>query len=85
LRVQINTAEQLICFLPALWLFSMTLSPVWGAALGGLWLFGRIVYAIGYYQAANKRGSGFAIASIATGCLLFGSVVGIGLQLLKSV
>lgn len=85
LRVQLNTSEQLICFLPALWLFAMTLSPTWGAALGGLWIFGRIAYAVGYFKEANKRVFGFAITSIATGCLLLGSVVGIGLQLFKSM
>ena len=32
-RVQQNMLEQLIVFLPSLWLFSLTLSPLVGAAL----------------------------------------------------
>src|SRR5262245_10618248 len=65
LRVQLNTSEQLVIYLPALWIFSMVVSPVWGAALGGLWIFGRIVYAVGYFKAADKRGPGFAITAMA--------------------
>ena len=48
LRVQQNTLEQLIIFLPALWIFSLFISPVWGSALGAVWILGRILYAWGY-------------------------------------
>lgn len=84
LRVQMNTLEQLVAFLPALWLFSMTVSSKWGAVLGGVWILGRVVYAIGYYQAAGRRSAGFAITQLATMTLLLGSLVGIGLQIVKS-
>lgn len=81
IRVQQNTLEQLILFLPLLWLFSIYLSPLWGAVVGSIWIVGRAVYAWGYYQAAEKRGPGFAIGSLSTMVLLLGSLVGIGLQL----
>ena len=84
-RVQQNTAEQLLIYLPVLWIFSTVIGPVWGAALGGVWILGRIVYAVGYYKAANKRGPGFAITSLATLGLLLGSAVGIVLQLMKTM
>ena len=83
LRVQANTLEQIIVFLPSLWLFSMMVSALWGAALGGVWILGRIVYAIGYFQAAEKRGVGFAITQVGTAGLLLGSLIGVGLQLMK--
>ncbi|MEA5517391.1 MAPEG family protein [Limnoraphis robusta] len=76
-RVQQNTLEQLVLFLPALWLFSEFISPTWGASLGAIWIIGRIVYAWGYYQAAEKRRLGFAIASLSLLTLLGGSLVGI--------
>ncbi|MCG5058047.1 MAG: MAPEG family protein [Limnoraphis sp. WC205] len=76
-RVQQNTLEQLVLFLPALWLFSEFISPTWGASLGAIWIIGRIVYAWGYYQAAEKRFLGFAIASLSVLTLLGGSLVGI--------
>jgi glutathione S-transferase len=82
-RVQQNTLEQLILFLPALWIFANFVSPIAASILGTIWIIGRIVYAWGYYQAAEKRGTGFAISTLATMVLLLGSLVGIGQQLLK--
>ncbi|NJK28823.1 MAG: MAPEG family protein, partial [Acaryochloris sp. SU_5_25] len=41
LRVQQNMLEQLIFFLPALWIFCWYLNPLWGAGLGSLWVVGR--------------------------------------------
>jgi len=80
-RVQQNTLEQLVFFLPALWLFSVYVNPFWGAGLGVVWLVGRIIYAWGYYQAAEKRIAGFAISSLSGIGLLLGALVGIGLKI----
>ncbi|EAW34084.1 MAPEG family protein [Lyngbya sp. PCC 8106] len=82
-RVQQNTLEQLALFLPALWLFSEFISPVWGASIGAVWVVGRIIYAWGYYQAAEKRTLGFAIGSLTLLTLLGGSLVGIILPLVQ--
>jgi glutathione S-transferase len=79
-RVQQNTLEQLVFFLPALWLFSVYVSPLWGAVLGAVWLVGRIIFAWGYYQAAEKRVAGFAISTLSGLGLVLGSLVGIGLK-----
>lgn len=76
-RVQQNTLEQLVLFLPTLWLFSEWVSPIWAAGLGAVWVIGRILYAWGYYQAAEKRTMGFAISSLVTFTLLGGAIVGI--------
>lgn len=81
LRVQQNTLEQLILFLPALWLFSLFLNSVVGAAIGTVWLVGRGLYAWGYYQAAEKRMPGFMISVFAIVLLLIGSLVGTVLSL----
>jgi uncharacterized membrane protein YecN with MAPEG domain len=77
LRVQQNTLEQMILFLPALWLFCLYLNPLWGSILGAIWLVGRVVYAWGYYVAAEKRFIGFGISSLATLALLLGGLVSI--------
>src|SRR5690606_25381261 len=37
-RVQMNTQESLLLFLPALWLFSQYVSPLWGGIIGVVWL-----------------------------------------------
>jgi glutathione S-transferase len=77
LRVQQNTLEQMVFFLPALWLFSFYVNPLWGAGIGAVWVLGRIIYAWGYYQAAEKRGIGFAISSMSGIVLLLGAIAGI--------
>lgn len=84
LRVQQNMLEQLILFLPALWLFSFYISPLWGAIIGAVWVVGRVIYAWGYYQSAEKRIPGFALSSLSTMALLIGSLVGIILFLINS-
>jgi uncharacterized membrane protein YecN with MAPEG domain len=85
LRVQQNTIEQMLMFLPALWIFSNYVSSMWGAILGSIWIIGRIVYAIGYYQAAEKRGLGFGITSLSTLVLLVGALVGVSLSIGNSL
>ena len=85
LRVQQNTSEQIIIFLPALWIFAQFIQPTAAAIIGAIWIVGRILYAWGYYQAAEKRGPGFGISFLATVILLLGSLGGIGMQLLKSI
>ncbi|MBO9997936.1 MAG: MAPEG family protein [Cyanobacteria bacterium SID2] len=76
-RVQQNTTEQLVLFLPILWIFSIFVSEFWGAILGSIWVVGRILYAWGYYQATEKRMPGFGMSSFATTILLAGSLVGV--------
>ncbi len=83
LRVQQNTLEQLIFFLPSLWLFSFYVNPLWGAIIGAVWVVGRIVYAWGYYQAAEKRTLGFGISSLSGMFLLIGAIIGIVTKLVS--
>ncbi|MCB9641347.1 MAG: MAPEG family protein [Myxococcales bacterium] len=76
-RVQQNTVEQLVFFVPALWLFSFYVSPMWGGILGGVWALGRFIYAQGYYAEAKKRGPGFAISSLTGVVLWVGALINI--------
>src|SRR6185312_14968571 len=76
-RVQMNTLEWMPVFLPALWLFAIYVSDAIAAALGVVWIIGRILYMIGYAKAANKRGPGFAVQASATIILWIGATIGI--------
>ena len=65
-RVQMNTLEWMPMFLPSLWLFAIYVSDPIAAAIGLVWIVGRILYIVSYSQAANKRGPGFGIQASAT-------------------
>jgi len=73
-RVQMNTLEWMPIFLPSLWLFALSISDIGAAALGLVWIAGRVLYMTGYSQAANKRGTGFGIQALAAGILLSGAL-----------
>lgn len=75
-RVQQNTLEQLVLFLPSLWLFALLVSDRWAGIGGFVWVVGRILYATGYARAAEKRSAGFGIAILANLALLVGALVG---------
>ena len=77
LRVQHNTLELLVVFLPALWLFGLFLNPPWGAGLGALFILGRALYAWGYIRAPEKRELGALVSFAAVGALLVGAGVGV--------
>jgi glutathione S-transferase len=83
-RVQVNTVEQLIGFLPALWLFAHYVSPSWASVLGTVWIVGRAFYAIGYYRAAEKRSVGFGIGMFAFVALWLGAAWGVVKVLLQA-
>jgi len=73
-RVQANTLEGLIVFLPSLWLFAIYTGWEWvAAALGLIWIVGRILYTTGYAKEAGARSLGFGVQILATLVLLLGS------------
>ena len=75
-RVQMNTLEQLIIFLPALWMFANFASASIGAGVGAVFLVGRLLYAAGYVSDPKKRGTGFLLGFVANVVLVLGSLGG---------
>ncbi|HXP97615.1 MAG TPA: MAPEG family protein [Telmatospirillum sp.] len=73
-RVQMNTVEQLVVFLPVLWLCAVWVGDGFAATAGLLWSIGRILYARGYYAAAEKRGPGFGLSALATIVMLLATL-----------
>ena len=73
IRVHYNTLEWLPPFLAGLWLFAIYWNDLIAAALGVVWIVGRIVYALGYVADPRKREAGFMIQLAATAVLLFGA------------
>ncbi|MFL5295433.1 MAG: MAPEG family protein [Phenylobacterium sp.] len=74
IRAHYNTLEWLPIFLVSLWLFAVYWSPLVGAAIGAVWVVGRVIYALGYYSDAARRAPGFLIQSLAVAVLLFGAL-----------
>jgi glutathione S-transferase len=81
LRVQQNTLEQFVFFLPAFWLAVLFSSPAWASVLGFVWVGARIAYGVGYLQAPEKRGPGFGLAFLASFALWVMAAVGVLLAL----
>jgi glutathione S-transferase len=73
-RVQMNTLEWMPIFLPSLWLFAIYIGDGIAAAIGVVWIVGRILYMTAYVQAANKRGLGFGIQALAAAILWVGAL-----------
>jgi glutathione S-transferase len=81
-RVQQNTLEQLVAFIPGLYLFGRYLNPLWAAGLGVVYLLGRQVYAVSYVKDPAKRGAGFGLTFLPTVVLIAGGLIGAILHLL---
>jgi uncharacterized membrane protein YecN with MAPEG domain len=75
-RVQQNTLEQIVLFMPALWLFVLLVSGFWGGVVGLVWVAGRIFYAVSYQRDPETRGPGFIVALAASAILLLGALAG---------
>ena len=67
---------------PALQRFcALSRSDLGAAALGLVWLVGRITYALGYTKAVEKRLPGFFIQSSACVLLFIGGAIGVATHL----
>lgn len=64
-RVQMNTLEQLVVVLPALWVSGMYFDSLVAALLGLAFFLGRVIYRAAYVKAPEKRGIGFGIGFLA--------------------
>ena len=81
-RVHENTIEQLIIFLPAMWIFATYWRADVAAALGVVFIIGRQIYRNAYLADPAKRSTGFSIGALAMTILLLGGLVGAVMNLL---
>lgn len=82
-RIQLNTIENVLMFLPALWLYAIFLSDKGAGDSGAIWLIARVWYAIAYQVNPAKRGLGFIISILVIAGLWAGAAYGIFQQLVK--
>lgn len=76
-RAQMNTLEQLVVFVPSIWLFAHYINAWIAVALGTLFIIGRALYFRGYVQSAQTRHAGFVISAIPNATLLIGALIGV--------
>lgn len=74
IRAHYNTLEWLPLFLVSMWLFAIYWNDLVAAAVGVVWIVGRILYQTGYVRDPAKREIGFLVQSLATAVLLFGAL-----------
>ena len=75
-RVHQNTMEQLIVFLPSMWMFGYFIDPYWASGIGLVFVVSRLVYRHAYINDPKSRSGAFGIGFLTMAILLVGSVVG---------
>jgi uncharacterized membrane protein YecN with MAPEG domain len=83
-RVQMNTLENAVMFIPALWLAAQYADPLWAGIAGLIWLAGRVWYAWGYAREASRRGPGYLVSMIAWAVLMVMAAGGIGMAIMEN-
>ena len=76
-RVQMNTLELLICFIPALIISAQFWSPTAMAIIGLIFFIGRFIYSRAYIADPEKRSIGFGLSIMPVLILLIAIVAGI--------
>ncbi len=77
-RVQMNTIENSVLFLPTLWLAATYGFSGWAGVAGLVWVIGRVWYALAYLRDPATRGPGFATGMLAFLALLVLASIGVG-------
>jgi hypothetical protein len=80
-RVQQNTMEQLVMFLPALWLYASLVNPIWAAGMGVVYLVGRFIYRSSYVKDPAGRSLGFGITILPTSVMLIWVLIAAAIKL----
>ncbi|HEX2791850.1 MAG TPA: MAPEG family protein [Steroidobacteraceae bacterium] len=83
LRVQMNTLELLIIFLPALWIATAYLAARWVALLGVVYLIGRFIYLRAYVAEPSRRSIGFSVSALPILVLLAIDLIGSVCRLIR--
>jgi len=81
-RVQMNTIENVLLFIPAMWIYALYLGDLGAASTGFIWLVGLIWYAVAYTTNPAKRGIGFMISMFAVIGAWLGALYGVILALM---
>jgi glutathione S-transferase len=84
-RVHGNTLEWMVIFLPCLWLCAIFVNDAIAAALGLVWIVGRLLYMLGYRREPKARAGGFYIQALAALALFLGALAGAAWSLVRGL
>lgn len=76
-RVQMNTLEQSVLFLPTLWLAATHGFAGWAGIAGLAWIVGRVWYFAAYLADPARRGGGFVTGMLSWLVLLVLAAIGV--------
>jgi glutathione S-transferase len=83
-RVQMNTLESTVMFLPVLWMAGHFGFELWAGIAGIVWIIGRVWYAVAYLNDASKRGPGYMIGFVGWAALVVLAIVGLARAIMVS-
>jgi glutathione S-transferase len=75
-RVQMNTLELLVMFVPGIWMFGFYVSARVAAGLGAIYLVGRCIYYFAYVKDPSRRSLGYGLSAGPVAALVIGALVG---------
>ena len=81
-RVQQNTMEQLLIFIPSVFGFAYYVSQTWALILGVAFIIGRQLYSFEYISKPDSRVPGMLITLLSNAALLLGTVIAILLDMI---
>jgi uncharacterized MAPEG superfamily protein len=75
-RVQMNTLELLVIFVPSMLLFGQYSGAYLATALGVTYLIGRMIYFLSYVKDPKSRSMGYGLSALPVVVLLVGAIIG---------
>jgi glutathione S-transferase len=75
-RVQMNTLELLVIFVPSILIFGQYFGAYVAVALGAIYLVGRLIYFTSYVKDPKSRSMGYGLSALPVMILLAGSIFG---------
>jgi uncharacterized MAPEG superfamily protein len=74
-RVQMNTLESLMLFIPSIFLFATYVSAQFAAILGIVFIIGRYIFFRAYIKEPKSRGLGFMLTMLPSAIMALGVLV----------
>lgn len=81
-RVQHNTLEELIVFIPAVFAYALYSNAYLVMLPGSIFIISRFWYGAAYLKEPSRRGPAFGLTMLANVWLIVGALIGLGRNLL---